>query len=31
MRMLVSKEELNISGGQSLLFRSSKEIGGISE
>ena len=31
MRMLVSKEELNISGGQSLLFRSNKEIGGISE
>ena len=31
MRMLVSKEELNISGGQSLLFRSNKEIGGIFE
>ena len=31
MRMLVSKEELNISWGQSLLFRSNKEIGGMSE
>ena len=31
VRMSVSKEELNISGGQSLLLRSNKEIGGMSE